>query len=144
MVSDATESRFSHYSQPHSPQLELDDPLFYQDHLQPMYVGPEVAARYYPGPAHGPAYFVPSMSSYPQVADPSVSLSSLEHSPTWDLQSQHNASHQDAAFEFIPSQESVDVYSIPQYNMSMHTYDSFEFQTLREHNMNAAMASQVA
>jgi hypothetical protein len=40
------------------------------------------------------------------------------------------------------SQESVDVYVIPQY--AMNTYDSFEFQTLREHSMNTALASQAA
>lgn len=166
-------SRFSQYSQgsnsSQSPQLELasplDDPMFYhmpEDHLQPMYVSPEVVARYYPD--HEPAYFVPGMGSsneYP--ADPLVALpnatsshisplSALQHSPTWDMQSQRSiaipsgglADHQQSpTFQFLPTQDSFDMYPIPNYNM--HTYDSFEFQTLREHRMNAAqLASQVA
>jgi hypothetical protein len=53
------------------------------------------------------------------------------------------ADHQQrSTFDFIPSHDPLDMYSIPQY--SMHTYDSFEFQTLREHSMNASLASQVA
>jgi hypothetical protein len=82
---------------------------------------------------------------------PMSPLSAYHHSPTWDLQSRDNvtipsgvpADHQQrSAFDFIPSHDPLDMYSIPQY--SMHTYDSFEFQTLREHSMNAALASQVA
>ncbi|OAX40843.1 hypothetical protein K503DRAFT_781102 [Rhizopogon vinicolor AM-OR11-026] len=150
-------SQFSQYSQDshprQSPQLELefplDDSVFYhmpEDHIQPTYVGPEVVARYYSEPDHEPTYFVPSMTTYPAAT--TSPLSAPHHSPTWNMQGQHNtaipsgalADHQ--SFEFIPSHESLDMYSIPQYNM--HTYDSFEFQTLREYRMNAALASQVA
>lgn len=157
IVSDGSQgsqtSRFSQYPQGshshQSPKLELESPLedsvFYhmpEDHHR-MYIGSEVTARYYSAPTHEPAYFVPSMSpqnAYPTDPSHMSPSNAFQHSPTWDLQSQHNVAipsgeHQ----EFIPSQESVDMYSIPQYNM--HTYDSFEFQTLREHSMNAALAS---
>ncbi|KIK39675.1 hypothetical protein CY34DRAFT_25159 [Suillus luteus UH-Slu-Lm8-n1] len=144
-----------------SPQLEspIEDSLFYhmpEDHLQPVYVGPDIVPRYYPGHE---SYFVPSMDPSHYPVDPSMALanapspmsplSAYHHSPTWDMQSQDNipsgvpADHQQrSAFDFIPSHDPLDMYSIPQY--SMHTYDSFEFQTLREHSMNASLASQVA
>ncbi|KAG2153686.1 uncharacterized protein EDB93DRAFT_209246 [Suillus bovinus] len=157
------QSHLSPFSQAQSPQLEspIDDSLFYhmpEDHLQSVYVGPDVVPRYYPG--HEP-YFVPSMDPSHYPVDPSVALASAPspmsplsaypHNPPWDLQSRDNitmpssvpADHQQrAAFDFIPSQEPFDMYSIPQY--AMNTYDSFEFQTLREHSMNPSLASQVA
>ncbi|KAG0708321.1 hypothetical protein DFH29DRAFT_870879 [Suillus ampliporus] len=141
------------------PHLELESPiedsLFYhmpEDHLQPLYVGPEVVARYYPGLES--TYFAPNMdSSHVYPAHPSMALanatsspisplSAYQHNPPWDLQSRDNitipagapADHQQRpAFEYIPGHEPLDMYSIPQY--AMHTYDSFEFQTLREHGM---------
>ncbi|KAG1746082.1 hypothetical protein EDB19DRAFT_375062 [Suillus lakei] len=164
--SQGSQSHLSQYSQApclrESPQLEspIEDSLFYhmpEDHLQSVYVGPDVVPRYYPGHE---SYFVPSMDSSHYPADPSMALanapspmsphSTYHHSPTWDLQSRDNvaitsgvpADHQQRpAFDFIPSHEPLDIYSIPQY--AMHTYDSFEFQTLREHSMNASLAGQV-
>lgn len=162
-----SQSHLSQYSQApcvgQSPQLEspIEDSLFYpmpEDHFQSVYVGPDVVPRYYPG--HEP-YFVPSMdpSHYPvdhsmalaNSPSPMSPLSAYHHNPTWDLQSRDDvtipsgvpADHQQRpAFDFIPSHEPLDIYSIPQY--AMHTYDSFEFQTLREHSMNPSLASQVA
>ncbi|KAG1724079.1 uncharacterized protein EDB91DRAFT_1269401, partial [Suillus paluster] len=157
-------SQLSQYSQAscsrQSPQLELESPiedsLFYhmpEDHLQPMYVGSEVPARYYPSLES--TYFPPSMDSshvYPShpmlenvPSSPISPLSAYQHHTTWDLQSLGNSSgapadhQQRPAFECIPAHEPLDMYSIPQY--AMHTYDSFEFQTLREHSMNATLAS---
>lgn len=165
--SQGSQSHLSQFSQAscvrQSPQLEspMEDSLFYpmpEDHLQSVYVGPDVIPRYYPG--HEP-YFVPSMDPSHYPVDPSMALASspspmsplsaYHHHPTWDLQNQDNvtipsgvpADHQHRpAFDFIPSHEPLDMYSIPQYGM--HTYDSFEFQTLREHSMNPSLASQVA
>ncbi|KAG2072316.1 hypothetical protein BDR04DRAFT_1153560 [Suillus decipiens] len=157
-------SQFSQAScLPQSPQLDhpIEDSIFYhmpEDHLQSVYVGPDVVPRYYPG--HEP-YFVPSMDPSHYSVDPSMALvntpspmsplSAYHHNPTWDVQSRENATvspgvpadhQQRPAFDFIPSHEPLDMYSIPQY--PMHTYDSFEFQTLREHSMNPSLASQVA
>lgn len=165
--SHGSHSHFSQFSQPsclrQSPQLEspIEDSLFYhmpEDHLQSVYVNPDVAPRYYPGHE---SYFVPSMDPLHYPVDPSMALanapspmsplSAYHHNPPWDLQSRDNitipssvpADHQQRpAFDFIPSHEPFDMYSIPQY--AMHTYDSFEFQTLREHSMNTSLASQVA
>ncbi|KAG1865873.1 hypothetical protein DFJ58DRAFT_863540 [Suillus subalutaceus] len=164
--SQGSQSHLSQFSQAcvrQSPQLEspIEDSLFYpmpEDHLQSVYVGPDVVPRYYPG--HEP-YFVPSMDPSHYPVDPSMALantpspmsplSAYHHNPTWDLQSRDDvtippgvpADHQQRpAFDFISSHEPLDMYSIPQY--AMHTYDSFEFQTLREHSMNPSLASQVA
>jgi hypothetical protein len=131
-----------------------------EENLQSVYVDPEIMQSYYPGadvnygissslqPHMYTAELSPvgDASSHAFVGDrvsgdwgaqpidevmlvSGLPVQEPTYAPTYD-------------FTQSDSQESIDIYATPQY--TMNTYDSFEFQTLREHNMNAALASQVA
>ncbi|KIJ67557.1 hypothetical protein HYDPIDRAFT_166115 [Hydnomerulius pinastri MD-312] len=130
--------------------------------LQPVYVDPELMRRYYQDPDM--VYGVPSSlqsqmytaeSSAVLASDTSVHTFSGEQSSSeWGSKPTEEAmlvtglpaqaSTYTPAYDFTQSdsQESIDIYVTPQY--TMNTYDSFEFQTLQEHNINAALASQTA
>ncbi|KIK94898.1 hypothetical protein PAXRUDRAFT_827545 [Paxillus rubicundulus Ve08.2h10] len=131
-----------------------------EENLQPVYVDPETMQRYYRG-ADAVYGTSPSLQRHmytaelPPVGDASShSFVGDRVSADWVTQPLDEAMLVSGlpvqepsyvpTYDFTQSdsQESIDIYSAPQY--AMNTYDSFEFQTLREHNMNAALASQVA
>ncbi|KAF9222642.1 hypothetical protein BS17DRAFT_174959 [Gyrodon lividus] len=122
-----------------------------EEHLQFAYVDPEIMQRYYSNPdaVYG---MPPSLQPHMYTAEPTAvavsdtsshAVEGIGASGEWGTQSTNGPTYA-PTYDFTQSdsQESIDVYATPPY--TMNTYDSFEFQTLREHNMNAALTSQAA
>jgi len=120
-----------------------------------VYVNPALVDKYHV-PRSDDAAFVPVttshiVGSYETVTPHTISPSSVSSVNTSDLsdplnrgsRSSSGSWHRDlvkvespedlAFFEFSQTQECVDTYLIDADGL--HTYDSLEFQTLREHNL---------
>lgn len=130
-----------------------------EDPLQSIYLDTEVMQRYYQEPdiCYGPPPSSGSLHSPMYTAESSAMLGHDTSTLVGDLeQARHDWSTNDVMLisphepVFSPaygysqsdSAESVDIYAPTSY--PIHTYDSFEFQTLRDHNTSAMLAGQHA
>jgi hypothetical protein len=74
------------------------------------------------------------------LSDP-LSQSSRSSSDSWDRNLVKVESPEGFAFYELPlTQECADTYQV--YDDGLHTYDSLEFQTLREHNLEGSHSNQ--
>jgi len=76
--------------------------------------------------------------SFVVASDPTDSLSRGSHS-SWNIDLVKAESPDLEFFEIHQTQESADSYRID--GDGLHTYDSLEFQTLREHNLACSYSS---
>ncbi|KAF8441391.1 hypothetical protein L210DRAFT_3644702 [Boletus edulis BED1] len=132
-----------------SPEMHRRSSL-HEEQLQSIYLDQELLERYYQEPdilygaptssgsLHSPMYTVESSTTLAHNTStfwPANDIMLL--SPTESVYS--------PAFGYGPSDaaESVDIYAPASYH-PINTYDSFDFQTLREHSTSAVLASQQA
>jgi hypothetical protein len=140
-----------------SPEMHRRSSL-HDEPLQPIYLDTEMMARYYePDFVYGVPLSSGSLQSPMYTAESSTMLA-RDTSTFLGDQAQHNWATNDAMLisphesVFSPaygysqsdSAESIDIYPSPSNLYPMHTYDSFEFQTLRDHSTSAMLASQHA
>lgn len=142
-----------------SPEIHRR-PSLHEEQLQSIYLDTEIMQRYYPEPdiayglppssgsLHSPMYTVESSTMLSR--DTSTFAGDQAHYD-WATQSAHDvmlmSPHEPVyppAFGYNQSDsaESIDIYAPTSY--PINTYDSFEFQTLQEHNTSAMLASQHA
>lgn len=131
-----------------------------EDQLQSIYLDTEVMRRYFPvepdfiyglplpsGPLQPPMYTVDSSAI---LAHDTTFVGDHQAQLDWTTQSTNDVLMSPQEPMYSPfygynqsdSAESVDIH--PTLPFPINTYDSFEFQTLREHHMSAVPASQHA
>lgn len=143
-----------------SPQIH-HRPSLHEKQLQSLYLDTDIMQRYYPEPdmAYGmlhssgslqsPMYTVESSTVLARDTSTFVGDGAQPHEwatrPTNDgmlVSSQEPIYTHAYGYNQPDSVGPIDVYATPSYAIS--TYDSFEFQTLREHNTSVMLTSQHA
>ncbi|KAI9572077.1 hypothetical protein HD554DRAFT_2296495 [Boletus coccyginus] len=140
-----------------SPEIHRRSSLN-EEQLQSLYLDTEIMQRYYPEPdtVYGIPHSSHSLQSPVYTAESSAILA--RDAPTFvGDQTQHDWATANDMMLISPhehiyspaygysqsdSAEPIDIYAPPSY--PIHTYDAFEFQTLREHGASAVLASQHA
>lgn len=142
-----------------SPEMHRR-PSLHEEQLQSLYLDTEIMERYYPEPdiAYGAPPSSGSLQSPMYTVESSTVLARdtstfvgdrAQHEwatrPTNDLMllSPQEPIYSPAyGYSQSGSIEPIDIYATPSF--PINTYDSFEFQTLQEHNTSVMLASQHA
>ena len=136
-----------------SPEIHRRSSL-HEEPLQPIYIDTEMMARYYepdilygvpPSSLQSPMYTADSSTMLARDTSTFLGDQVPHHWATNDamLMSPHETVFSPAyGYSHSDSAESIDIYAPPSY--PINTYDSFEFQALREHSTSAVLATQHA